>query len=115
MARDAMVVAIKALLGGTMVMLFTVVGHVLRPKWFAGLFGAAPSVAVASLAVTVVDKGHHDAALAGYAMLFGAAGFTAFSVCVRPLLTKVHTVTATSISCFVWVLVAVGGYLLMVG
>ena len=97
-----------------MVTVFAVVGHLLRPKWFAGLFGAAPSVAVASLAVTVVDKGHHDAALAGYAMLFGVAGFVAFSACVRPLLTKVHAVTASSISCLVWILVAVGGYLLVV-
>ena len=83
MEHDAAVIAIKALLGGTMVTAFAVVGHLLRPKWFAGLFAAAPSVAVASLAVTVVDKGHHDAALAAYAMVFGAAGFVAFSV-VRP-------------------------------
>ena len=115
MLQDAAVIAIKALLGGTMVTLFAVVGHVLRPKWFAGLFGAAPSVAVASLAVTVVDKGHHEAALAGYAMLFGAAGFVVFSVCVRPLLTKFPAVAAASISSLVWVLVAVGGYLLVVG
>lgn len=115
MAQDVAVIVIKALLGGMLVTLFAVIGHLLRPKWFAGLFGAAPSVAVASLAVTVIDKGHHDAALAGYAMLFGAAGFVAFSACVRPLLTKVHAVAATSISCLVWVLVAVGGYLLVVG
>lgn len=115
MADDAAVVLIKALLGGTIVALFAVAGHVLRPKWFAGLFSAAPAVAVASLAVTVVDEGHHDAVSAGYAMLFGAAGFVAFSACVRPLLTKFHAVVATSISCLVWVIVAVGGYLLVVG
>ena len=62
-----------------MVTAFAVVGHLLRPKWFAGLFGAAPSVAVAILAVTMVDKGHDDAALAAYAMLFGVAGFVAFT------------------------------------
>ncbi len=115
MAHDAVVIAVKALFGGALVTAFAVVGHILRPKWFAGLFGAAPSVAVASLAVTVVDKGHHDAALAAYAMLFGAAGFVAFSASVRPLLTRVQAVTATSISCLVWVLVAVGGYFLVVG
>ena len=116
MTHDAVVVALKALLGGTMVVIFAMVGHVLRPKWFAGLFGAAPSIAVASLAVTVVDKGHHESALAGYGMLFGAAGFVAFSMCVRPLLsTNLHAVLASSLSCLVWVLVAVGGYLLVVG
>lgn len=115
MGHDVAVVAIKALLGGTMVTFFAVVGRVLRPKWFAGLFAAAPSVAVASLAVTVVDKGHHDAAVAAYAMVFGAIGFVAFSICVRPLLAKTRATAATSISCAIWVAVAVGGYLLVVG
>jgi hypothetical protein len=113
--HDAAVIAIKAVLGGTMVTAFAVVGHILRPKWFAGLFGAAPSVAVASLAVTVVDKGHHDAALAAYAMVFGAAGFVAFSACVRPLLTKTNALAASSVSCLIWVAVVVGSYLLVVG
>ena len=98
-----------------MVTAFAVVGHILRPKWFAGLFGAAPSVAVASLAVTLVDKGHHDAALAAYAMVFGAAGFVAFSACVRPLLTKTNALAASSVSCLIWVAVVVGSYLLVVG
>lgn len=101
-------------MGGTMVAFFAVVGHVLRPKWFAGLFGAAPSVAIASLAVTVIDKGTHNAAVAGYGMLFGAAGFVAFSLCVRPLLTVTSAAVATSLSCLVWILVAVGSYLLVV-
>jgi hypothetical protein len=65
--------------------------------------------------VTVVDKGHHDAALAAYAMVFGAIGFVAFSTCVRPLLTKTGAMAASSISCVIWVVVAVGSYFLVVG
>lgn len=114
MPHDIMVIAIKAFFGGTMVVLFAVVGHVLRPKWFAGLFGAAPSVAIASLGVTVIDKGHHDASLAAYGMLFGVAGFVAFSGSVRPLLARTNAAVASSLSCFVWALVAVGSYLLVV-
>ncbi len=67
------------------------------------------------MAVTVVDKGHQDAALAAYAMLFGVAGFVAFSACVRPLLTRTDALAASSLSCVIWVLVAVGTYLLVVG
>jgi hypothetical protein len=115
MTHDAAVIGIKALFGGTMVMVFAVIGHILRPKWFAGLFSAAPSVAVASLAVIVVDKGHHVAASDGYAMLFGVAGFVVFAALVRPLLSKVHALVASSICCLVWVAVAVGGYRLVVG
>lgn len=112
--HDVIVVLIKALFGGLLVSGFAVVGHVLRPKWFAGLFGAAPSVAIASLAVTVLDKGHHQASLAAYGMLFGAAGFVAFSACVRPLLDRLHAVLATCLGCVVWFVVALGGYLLAV-
>lgn len=115
MTRDVIVVVIKALLGGTMVVLFAMVGHVVRPKWFAGLFGAAPSVAIASLAVTVVDKGHHDASVAAFGMLFGAAGFVAYGACVRPLLARTHAIVATSLGCVVWIVIAVGSYLLVVG
>lgn len=115
MTRDLIVIVVKALLGGTIVSAFAVVGHVLRPKWFAGLFGAAPSVAIASLAVTVLDKGRHDASLAAYGMLFGAAGFVAYSVTVRPLLSRYHAAVAASLGCVVWVAVAVGSYLAVIG
>jgi uncharacterized membrane protein (GlpM family) len=112
--HDVLVVVVKAGLGGLLVAAFAVVGHVLRPKWFAGLFGAAPSVAVASLAVTVLDKGHHQASLAAYGMLFGSAGFVAFSASARPLLKRLHAAVATSLGCAVWIVVAVGSYLLAV-
>lgn len=115
MALDALVIVVKAVLGGTLVSAFAVVGHVLRPKWFAGLFGAAPSVAIASLSVAVLDKGHHTASIAAYAMIFGAAGFVVFGLCVRPLMARFHAAWAALLGCAAWVLVAVGAYLLVVG
>jgi hypothetical protein len=36
--------------------MFAVVGEVASPKAFAGLFSAAPSVALASLAITTATK-----------------------------------------------------------
>lgn len=115
MLHDVGLLAAKALLGGTLVSVFAVLGHVLRPKWFAGLFGAAPSVAIASLSLTVLDKGNHVAAIAAGGMCFGAAGFVAFGICVRPLLGRYHALAATSVSCVIWILVAVGAYLVVVG
>lgn len=90
---------------------FAVLGHGLRPKWFAGLFSAAPSVALASLLVTVVDKGHHDASVSALGMVFGAAGFVAFALTVRPLLARLHAVAASAVAVAVWLVVAVGSYL----
>ena len=44
----------RFLIGGVAVSLFAVLGDLLRPKSFAGLFGAAPSVALATLGVALV-------------------------------------------------------------
>ena len=40
---------IRFLIGGAVVSSFALLGEVFRPKTFAGLFGAAPSIALASL------------------------------------------------------------------
>jgi hypothetical protein len=39
--------------GGVVVSLFAILGDTLKPKSFAGLFGAAPSVALATLGLTI--------------------------------------------------------------
>ena len=41
----------RFLIGGAVVMLFAAIGDVLRPKSFAGIFGAAPSISLATLAL----------------------------------------------------------------
>ena len=42
---------VRFLVGGVVVSAFAVFSDALRPKSFAGLFGAAPSVALATLAI----------------------------------------------------------------
>jgi hypothetical protein len=54
----------RFLVGGTIVSLFACLGDLLKPKSFAGLFGAAPSVALATLGLTIVADGKAYAALA---------------------------------------------------
>lgn len=48
---------IRFLVGGTFVSLFAVLGDLFRPKSFAGLFGAAPSIALATLGITIAKEG----------------------------------------------------------
>ena len=43
-------ILIRFIIGGMIVSAFAIIGDVLKPKTFAGLFGAAPSVALATLA-----------------------------------------------------------------
>jgi hypothetical protein len=48
--------ALRFLVGGIAVSAFAALGDTLRPKSFAGLFGAAPSIALATLLITLSQK-----------------------------------------------------------
>ncbi len=64
---------VKALVGGLGVVAFAAVARMARPNRFAGLFCAAPSVAVGSLAVVVLVSGQRDGVHAAQGMIVGAA------------------------------------------
>ena len=53
-------IPIRFLIGGVVVSVFAIVGDVLKPKSFAGLFGAAPSVALATLGRPTLINHPHD-------------------------------------------------------
>jgi hypothetical protein len=71
---------LRFLLGGLIVSIFASIADVLRPKGFAGLFGAAPSVALATLGLTLVSEGKPYAALEARSMIAGAAAFLLYAV-----------------------------------
>jgi hypothetical protein len=56
--------------GGLVVSLFAALGEVLKPKRFAGLFAAAPSVALATLGLTILTEGKSYAAVEARSMVF---------------------------------------------
>ena len=66
---------IRFIAGGIFVSVFAMAGDLLRPKSFAGLFGAAPSVALATLILTIRTKGAAYAAIEGRSMLAGTVAF----------------------------------------
>ena len=45
-------IVIRFVIGGLVVTAFSLISDVFKPKTFAGLFGAAPSIALASLGLT---------------------------------------------------------------
>jgi len=79
-------VVIKALAGGSLVIAFAVLSETLEPKRFAGLFGAAPAVAVAGLTVTLATKGAGDARQSAIGMLAGAVGMLLYAACTVRLM-----------------------------
>jgi hypothetical protein len=62
------------------VSLFALIADVLKPKGFAGLFGAAPSVALATLGLTIATQGKVYAAIEARSMVAGAAAFLLYAL-----------------------------------
>jgi hypothetical protein len=100
----------RFLAGGILVSVFAFLGDMFRPKSFAGLFGAAPSIALATLALTIASDGKEYAATEARSMLGGAIAFLIYaSVTSRILMRyKPHALTATLALMPVWLGVAFG-------
>ena len=69
----------RFLAGGAIVSLFAVLGELLKPKSFAGLFAAAPSVALATLGLAVLADGNVYAAVEARSMIAGASAFFVYT------------------------------------
>lgn len=80
----------RFLLGGLIVSAFAVVGDILRPKGFAGLFGAAPSVALATLSLTILSEGKQYAAIEARSMIAGAFAFFAYAIACVYFMSRRH-------------------------
>ena len=72
----ALLICVKAANGGLFVCLFTILGEILQPKRFAGIFGASPAVALANLLITALAAGHASAQEAATGMIAGEGGRT---------------------------------------
>jgi hypothetical protein len=75
-------------IGGVVVSAFAILGDLFKPKSFAGLFGAAPSLALATLALTIINEGVAYAALEARSMIVGAVAFCAYACCVSYVLMR---------------------------
>jgi len=103
---------IRFLIGGVVVSSFAILGDVLRPKSFAGLFGAAPSIALATLSLTVARHGHAYVATEARSMVIGAVAFFVYAwLACRALLHRdARSPTITLLLLPVWFVVAFGFY-----
>jgi hypothetical protein len=79
---------IRFLIGGFVVSAFAIIGSLFKPTSFGGLFGAAPSVALATLALTISQDGRSFAADECRSMMAGALGFCLYSLFVSRLLAR---------------------------
>ncbi len=101
---------LRFLVGGAAVCGFAAFGDMLRPKSFAGLFGAAPSIALATLLITLSQKGRPFAAVEGRSMIVGAFALALYSWAVCLLVKKLmlSSRTATLAAALIWFAAAFG-------
>jgi hypothetical protein len=105
----------RFVVGGTAVCFFSALGDILKPKSFAGLLGAAPSVALATLSLTLIKEGHAYAQLEARSMVLGGFAFFLYAWLVAWLLVRNPSVSkrfsvlaVVSSSLVVWVAAALG-------
>ena|SRR5436309_3074595 len=104
--HEVLVLAVKGLAGGCLVVAFALLSECLSPKRFAGLFSAAPAVALAGLAIVLLDKGAHDAHQQAVGMLAGCAGMIAYAAATIPLLRRLRASRAAALGLAAWVVPA---------
>jgi|HubBroStandDraft_6_1064221.scaffolds.fasta_scaffold01134_2 hypothetical protein len=98
----------RFLVGGLLVAAFSSLGDVFKPRGFAGLFGAAPSVALSTLTLTIATNGKSYAAIEAHSMIAGAVAFFIYAFCAVQILfrRKPSAVVVTSVLLTVWLAVA---------
>lgn len=101
---------LRMIVGGSFVSVFALLGDIFKPKRFAGLFGAAPSVALATLALTVNTQGKSYAALEARSMIGGAVAFFVYSCFVYWVMFryKFPALLVTFLLMPVWIVTAFG-------
>jgi Protein of unknown function (DUF3147) len=105
----------RFLLGGLIVSLFATTGDLFKPKSFAGLFGAAPSVALATLILTVAKHGHQYGAVEARSMIIASLAFLVYARAVTWIMVRhpMKAMKATLLLLPIWFAVAVGGWWLL--
>jgi Protein of unknown function (DUF3147) len=97
-------ILLRIIVGGVVVSAFSVLGDLLKPKSFAGLFGAAPSVALATIVLTVTKDGRAYASTEARSMILGSVAFFVYASVVSRLLMRrrMKVLAATSAGILLW-------------
>lgn len=108
-------ILLRFLIGGVVVSMFAMLGDVFRPKSFAGLFGAAPSIALATLGLTIAHNGKAYAGTEARSMILGALAFCIYAAVVSSVLWRRRSsALKTTVALLpVWFCAAIGAWLLL--
>ena len=109
--NQLVLLAVKALNGGLFVVAFALMGEMLQPKRFAGLFSAAPSVALANMIVVIAAKGHSDGIANARGMMVGAVAFALSALVGVVFVRRYRAKRGSAFMAATWLVLAGAGYL----
>jgi hypothetical protein len=103
-------ILLRVIIGGIVVSAFAAIADTLKPKSFAGLLAAAPSVALATVVLTVKEHGAIYASIEARSMILGATAFFIYaSVAGRLMIRKKWpALPVSSLALLLWLGAAIG-------
>ncbi|MEU9885944.1 DUF3147 family protein [Sphaerisporangium sp. NPDC051017] len=110
---EAWSIALRGLCGGLLVTVFALIGEMVSPKRFAGIFAAGPAVALAGMSVTLVFMGSRHVAQSALGMIVGAVALVAYCATAAPLEERLGAIAGSVVAMAVWAAVAAIGWLLI--
>jgi uncharacterized membrane protein (GlpM family) len=86
--EEVMDMMLRFLIGGMVVSVFAILGDVLKPESLGGVFAAAPTIALATLMLTMHKHGGVYVATEARSMVAGAIAFFAYACAVSFVLMR---------------------------
>jgi hypothetical protein len=110
MMAELGMLAARGAAGGALVVVFALIGEVVKPKAFSGLFSAAPSVAVASLVLTILADGPVKARQASVGMVIGALGMVVCCLVAVVTIPRIQSLGGSLASWVGWAAITLSLY-----
>ena len=102
--------ALRGLAGGTLVVIFALIGEAVSPKAFSGLFSAAPAVAIASLIIIVATEGQAAAQQASTGMVVGGLAMIACCILAAATIPRIRSLKGSLAAWAGWLAADLGLY-----
>jgi hypothetical protein len=107
---DIVLLVVRGLAGGSLVVIFALISEVLTPKVFSGLFASAPSVAFASLTLTIGFESGARAEPEAVGMIVGGVALVVSCIVASASIRRLKALGSAMAAWVSWCLVALGLY-----
>ena len=99
-----MELVLRFVIGGLVVSAFATLADMLKPKSFAGLFASAPSVSLATIALTVLSTGKGYTSKEARSMIAGGAACLVYAFVSMQLMARWRwtALQASTVSLLAW-------------